>query len=215
MERLSEKPLQTDGRPEMRWATGEREPLTFEGAPKIMGVLNLTPDSFYDGGRLNDVGRAVEYAERMADEGADLIDVGGESTRPGASPVSAREEAARVVPVIRKLAHRLGPQTVISVDTYKAAVARRAVEAGVGVINDVSAGAMDREMFETVAELGVGYVIMHMRGEPRSMQMDTEYRDMMAEIYEFFESSLERARAAGIEREKIVLDPGIGFGKSA
>jgi len=196
-----------------RWLIGHGKSLVFDGLPKLMGVLNLTPDSFYDGGMFQDSGAAADHAERMAAEGAEIIDVGGESTRPGASPVSAKEEAARVIPVIRELAGRL-PEVIISVDTYKSEVARVAVEEGAHVVNDISAGRLDEKMLETVAGLQAGYVMMHMRGEPRTMQSDTKYENMIAEIFMFFERGLARAQEAGLGRERIALDPGIGFGKS-
>jgi len=187
--------------------------LEFDGTPRIMGVLNLTPDSFYSGSRYPDGDKAVEKAARMVEEGVDIIDVGGESSRPGASPVEAEQERARVIPVIREISCRF-PGILISIDTYKSVVARAAVEAGAHIVNDISAGLADREMLPAVAELGVGYVMMHMRGDPRTMQLNTHYDDMLGEIYGFFENGLERARKAGCKVEQIVLDPGIGFGKS-
>ncbi|MBN2290014.1 MAG: dihydropteroate synthase [Candidatus Glassbacteria bacterium] len=184
------------------------------GNPRIIGILNVTGDSFYDGGRYLSRDPALEQARRMFELGAEIIDVGGESTRPGAEPVQADLEIARVVPVIRGLAARL-PGALISVDTYKASVARAAVDAGAHLVNDVSAGLLDEKMLDTVAGLGAGYVIMHMRGKPRTMQQDTHYENLTGEIYDFFAARLERAAASGIDTERIALDPGIGFGKSA
>jgi dihydropteroate synthase len=179
-----------------------------------MGILNVTSDSFYDGGRYFSVQSALEQAQRMFEQGADILDVGGESTRPGAEPVEAEEEKVRVVSVIKEIAERL-PEALISVDTYKASVARAAVEAGAHIVNDVSAGMLDSEMLATVAGLGAGYVIMHMRGKPQNMQRDTHYDNLITEINVFFNERMERTLAAGIEPERVVLDPGVGFGKSA
>jgi dihydropteroate synthase len=177
-----------------------------------MGILNVTPDSFSDGGRFLDPARAVEQARRMAEEGADLIDVGGESTRPGAAPVSADEEAARVLPVLRAI--RDGLAVPVSVDTRRAAVAREALAAGADVINDVS-GLADAEMAGVVAPSGAGLVLMHMRGTPETMQRLTDYGDVVEDVTAELEASLARADAAGIARERVVVDPGIGFAKTA
>ncbi len=196
------------------WKVGGSRRLETSGRPWIMGILNVTSDSFYDGGRYLHEDSALEQAQRMFEQGADIIDVGGESTRPGAAPMDENKEKARVVPVISEIAKRL-PEVLISVDTYRATVARAAVEAGAHIVNDVSAGLLDADMLAAVAGLDVGYVIMHMRGKPQTMQRDTRYENLMAEIYGFFVERLESAAAAGIEPERVVLDPGIGFGKSA
>jgi len=193
---------------EFRWHGGV---LRLDGRPLVMGILNVTPDSFSDGGDYFDREAALDRALQM--KGADLLDVGGESTRPGAPPVSQEEEERRVVPVIEHLAHRVG--VPISVDTYKAAVARRAVEAGAALVNDVSGLRMDPAMAGTVAELGAGLVVMHMRGDPRTMQSDTRYADLVGEIFRALEESVDRAVEAGVPRERVWVDPGIGFGKSA
>ena len=177
----------------------------------VMGVLNVTPDSFSDGGEWTDPDRAVRRARRMVREGADLVDVGGESTRPGARPVPAAEEIRRVVPVIERLA---AEKVVVSVDTSKAAVARAAFRAGARILNDVTALRGDRAMAGAAADAGVGVILMHMKGTPRNMQRNPEYRDVVAEISDFFRQILKTAWRAGIERDKIILDPGIGFGKS-
>ncbi len=179
--------------------------------PVIMGILNCTPDSFSDGGRFGSSAEAVTHGVRMANDGADIIDVGGESTRPGAKPVSAETEIRRVVPVIRELKHHL-PDTLISVDTCKAQVAAAALEAGADLVNDVSAGA-DTAMMPTVASCGAGIVLMHMRGQPRSMQENTAYTNVTGEVHAFLSLRAEQALDAGIPRDLIWLDPGIGFGK--
>ncbi len=176
-----------------------------------MGVLNVTPDSFSDGGRFAAGTAALDHGTRLVEEGADIIDVGGESTRPGAVPVDAATERARVVPVIAALARR-HPDVVLSVDTSKAAVAADAIAAGAGIVNDVSAGA-DPAMLNLVAESGSGIVLMHMRGTPATMQDDTAYDDVVAEVHAFLRERAERAVAAGIARDRILLDPGVGFGK--
>ena len=176
----------------------------------VMGVLNVTPDSFSDGGRWVTPDRAVRRARAMVREGADVIDVGGESTRPGSRPVPAREEIRRVVPVVERLA---AAGIVVSVDTSKAAVAREAFRAGAKVLNDVTALRGDRAMGRTAALAGAAVILMHMKGSPRTMQRNPRYRDVVKEIMSFFRESLRNAWRAGIERDKIILDPGIGFGK--
>ncbi|GAB4251076.1 dihydropteroate synthase [Deferrisoma sp.] len=195
---------------EFRWHGGT---LRLEARPLVMGILNVTPDSFSDGGEFFDRDAALERALAMVEEGADLLDVGGESTRPGAPLVSQDEEERRVLPVIEHLAHRVG--VPISVDTYKAAVARKAVDAGAAIVNDVSGLRMDPEMARAVAETGAGLVVMHMRGDPRTMQSDTTYDDLVGEIFRALEESVDRAVEAGVDRSRVWIDPGIGFGKSA
>ncbi len=177
----------------------------------LLGVLNVTPDSFSDGGAFLDPGAAAEHALRMAADGADCIDIGGESTRPGASPVSAEEEWARIGPVLKRLGRCPVP---ISVDTTKAAVAGRALDAGVAIVNDVSALRFDPALAGVVAEAGAGLVLMHMRGTPRTMQEHPSYGDVVAEVRAFLAERLQVAVAAGIPPEAILLDPGIGFGKA-
>jgi dihydropteroate synthase len=196
-----------------RWLLAGGRSLELNETPRLMGVLNLSPDSFYEGSCYTSVEAAVEKAVEMAGQGADIIDLGGESTRPGLTPVGLQEELKRVIPVVREISRAL-PETLISVDTYKSQVAREAVEAGAHIVNDISAGLLDEKMLPAVAETDVGYVMMHMRGEPRTMQLNTEYEDLMAELFCFLQEGLERADKAGISREHIVLDPGIGFGKS-
>jgi dihydropteroate synthase len=178
----------------------------------IMGILNVTPDSFSDGGRFLDPGIAVAEGIRMAEGGADILDVGGESTRPGAMFVPADEELGRVVPVIEGLAVEL-PETPISVDTRKASVALASLHAGASIVNDVMAG-RDPEMFGVVASSGAGMVLMHMRGDPQTMQTLTDYDDVVDDVKEWLRGQLERAVAAGIERDRLAVDPGLGFAKT-
>lgn len=178
----------------------------------IMGILNVTPDSFSDGGQHRDQPAAVGHGESMARAGADIIDVGGESTRPGASPVSSDEEIARTVPVIRDLRARVA--TLISIDTMKADVARAAIDAGASIVNDVSGGTADEAMMQSVAESGAAFIIMHMQGTPRTMQAAPHYDDVVAEVADFFRQQYSRAISCGIDPMAIAFDPGIGFGKT-
>jgi dihydropteroate synthase len=180
--------------------------------PAVMGVLNVTPDSFSDGGAFLDPAAAVAHAERMAGEGADLVDVGGESTRPGAAPVPAAEELRRVMPVIERLAEHGG--IPMSIDTSKAAVARAATGAGAVLVNDVTALRGDPGMAAAVAESGADLCLVHMRGEPRTMQDDPRYGDVVSEVRAFLEERLSFAVGHGIPEERVWLDPGIGFGKT-
>jgi dihydropteroate synthase len=178
---------------------------------KLMGVVNVTPDSFSDGGKYLDAGAAIAHGKDLAAQGAAILDVGGESTRPGADPVAADEEVRRVGPVIEGLA---GLGVDISVDTSKAAVAGAALEAGATIVNDVTALRGDPEMAALVADRGAGLVLMHMAGDPRTMQVDPHYDDVVAEVRDFLAERLAFAVAAGIDEAKIWLDPGIGFGKT-
>jgi dihydropteroate synthase len=177
-----------------------------------MGVLNITPDSFYDGGRHLDSKKAIAAGVAMVAAGADLIDIGGESTRPGAQPVSEAEELARVLPVIRGLCKEIA--VPISIDTYKAQVARAALAAGADIVNDISALRFDPAMADLIAAEKVPVVLMHMQGTPRTMQADPQYTDVVREVRDFLATQLYDAMDAGIAPEAIVLDPGIGFGKS-
>lgn len=177
-----------------------------------MGIVNVTPDSFSDGGRFLDAGAAVAHGLALVEAGADLLDVGGESTRPGAVAVDAAEELRRVLPVIARLAVEAG--VAVSVDTTKAPVAEAAIAAGATIVNDVSAGRFDDIMLRVVADAGVGYVVMHMRGEPRSMQEAPAYGDVVGEVGGFLVERLDAARAAGIADAALVADPGLGFGKT-
>jgi dihydropteroate synthase len=186
--------------------------LTFRERPLIMGILNVTPDSFSDGGRHADRESAITHGLRMLDEGADIIDVGGESTRPGAAEVGAEEETRRVIPVIEELSRKTG--VVISVDTTKAAVARRAMEAGACIINDVSALTHDAGMLDVAAEYKAGVVLMHMRGSPRTMQDDPQYGDVVAEVGNYLRERVRELAREGLDRSALAIDPGIGFGKT-
>ena len=181
--------------------------------PAVMGVLNVTPDSFADGGQVypSDHPRpAIAKGRAQAAAGADIIDVGGESTRPGSSPVGLEEELHRVLPVVEALA---GEGCVVSIDTTKAEVARRAIAAGASIVNDVGGG--QPELLDAVADLGAAYVLMHIRGTPADMQQHTDYSDVIADVYEYLAEGLDRCVAAGIPSERVVLDPGIGFAKTA
>jgi len=180
--------------------------------PMIMGILNLTPDSFSDGNSYLSPDAAVAAAEKMVAAGADMIDIGGESTRPGSPPVSAAEELRRVLPVIERLAGRL--TVPLSIDTWKAEVARAALAAGAEVLNDISGMTFDPLMAETVAATDAGLVLMHTRGRPDEMQKNTTYDDLVQEVGAFLQGAISRAGSAGIAPERVVLDPGIGFGKS-
>ena len=180
--------------------------------PAVMGIVNVTPDSFADGGRYDDPDRAVAHGHALVAAGADLLDVGGESTRPGAAPVGEAEERRRVIPVIERLALDRG--VPLSVDTTKASVAAAALDAGAVVVNDVSAGRRHPAILEVAADAGAGYLAMHMRGEPATMQDDPRYEDVVAEVGDFLVDRLEAARAAGIDDAALAADPGIGFGKT-
>ncbi|MCF8041030.1 MAG: dihydropteroate synthase [Desulfarculaceae bacterium] len=178
----------------------------------IMGVVNVTPDSFSDGGRFYEEAQAVEQGLALAEAGADILDVGGESTRPGSEATPAAEEMDRVLPVIEALSRHCS--AVISVDTYKAEVAQAAVEAGAGIINDVTALSGDPDMARVAARTKAGLVLMHMKGEPRTMQANPTYQDVVAEVRDFLAQRAERALEAGVAPEAVVVDPGIGFGKT-
>jgi dihydropteroate synthase len=185
---------------------------TFPGPVLLMGVVNVTPDSFSDGGKFLGADAAVQHALELIREGADMIDVGGESTRPKATPVSEAEELRRVLPVIEKLA---GQVTVpISIDTMKPSVARAALRAGASIVNDVAANREDDAMWRVVAEAGAGYVAMHMQGTPQTMQAAPIYQNVVAEVAAFFEDRLARLERSGVGREQVVLDVGLGFGKT-
>lgn len=178
----------------------------------IMGILNVTPDSFSDGGQFSSVDESVAYAEKMISEGADIIDVGGESTRPGGEPVSVEEEIERVVPVIEAMARRF--ETPISVDTTKSEVARAALDAGAAIVNDISALRFDFYVADAVARAGAGLVLMHSRGTPATMHRLPPVADIMQEVVSSLRASIHMAERRGVKRESIVIDPGIGFGKS-
>jgi dihydropteroate synthase len=180
--------------------------------PLVMGIVNVTPDSFSDGGRHVTPTAAVAYALKLVEQGADLLDIGGESTRPGALPVALDEELRRVLPVVEALAARV--PVPLSVDTFKAEVARRSLQAGARIINDVTALAGDAAMMEVVRAAGAGMILMHMQGTPATMQADPRYDNVTADICRFFEARLQALMQRGIAKERVVLDPGIGFGKT-
>ena len=175
----------------------------------IMGVLNVTPDSFSDGGKFLDVDRAVTHAREMSEAGADVIDVGGESSRPGAAPVSAEEEMRRILPVVERLR-----DLAISIDTTKALVAEKALAAGARIVNDVSALRFDPRMVEVVRDAGAGVVLMHMQGTPQTMQREPHYDNVVAEVSSFLAERIAFAEARGLKKTQIAVDPGIGFGKT-
>jgi dihydropteroate synthase len=194
----------------IQWRVGPR---TLECGPRtlVMGILNVTPDSFSDGGRFFDHERAVEHGLRMVDEGADLLDVGGESTRPGSDPVSVDEELGRVLPVVKRLVAET--EVPISIDTRKADVAAPALDEGATIVNDVSAG-RDPRMFEITRATDAGIVLMHMLGEPKTMQDEPLYGDVVRDVHEYLGDRIDAADAAGIARDRIAADPGLGFGKT-
>ena len=179
--------------------------------PRIMGILNATPDSFYAGSRVDSVSAAVDRAGEMLEAGADILDVGGMSTRPGAEIITPAEEADRVGPVLSALVGTF-PEAILSVDTVYAATARLVVEAGAGMINDISAGSLDKNLLATVAELKVPYVLMHMQGRPETMQKQTRYNDLLTDIWDFLARKIAELRTLG--QLDIVIDPGLGFGKT-
>ena len=179
--------------------------------PKIMGVLNLTPDSFYDGGSYNNKDRALAQTEKMLLEGATFIDIGGASSKPGSVEISTDEELARVLPVIEEI-HKTFAETLISIDTYRSDVAKQAVAAGAAMVNDISGGNLDAKMLKTVGVLGVPYVAMHMQGTPQNMQDNPSYDTILTDIRSFFAAKIDAAHKAGIH--DIIIDPGFGFGKT-
>jgi dihydropteroate synthase len=195
----------------MLWNVGGQA-LDLSARTMIMGVLNVTPDSFSDGGEFLNAEQAVEHGERMASEGAQIIDVGGESTRPGAEAVAVDEELARVIPVITKL--RESVPAFISIDTSKAAVARAALKAGATIINDVTGGRSDPQMFALAAEQKAALIIMHMQGTPRTMQAAPHYDDVVQDVANFFRQQYDRALECGVDGIAMAFDPGIGFGKT-
>lgn len=178
----------------------------------LMGILNVTPDSFSDGGEFGEQPVAIEHACSMFEQGVEIIDIGGESTRPGSRGISAEEERARILPVIEELLRRK-PEAIVSIDTSKVDVAGPALEAGAAIVNDVTAGAAEG-MFELVSQHDAGLVLMHMRGEPRTMQKNTKYDDVVEDVRDFLVRRAERAIKAGVDESAIFIDPGIGFGKS-
>jgi len=182
-------------------------------ATLVMGIVNVTPDSFSDGGQFYHPEKAIIHAMQLINDGADIIDIGGESSRPGANHVLLQEELERTIPVIQKI-RQTSPDTLISIDTYKSEVAIQAIEAGANMINDISGLTMDETMPNIAADLGVPIVIMHMQGTPANMQIKPRYKDLILDITSFFSDQIKLANTAGIEMAHIILDPGIGFGKT-
>ncbi len=178
----------------------------------VMGVVNVTPDSFSDGGLCANFEAAITHALKLAEQGADILDIGGESTRPRSTPVSAEEELSRVIPVIKKIKAQVS--IPISIDTMKPEVARAAIEAGASIVNDVAANRANEKMWQIVAQSSAGYVMMHMQGTPETMQQNPTYTDVVAEVNEFFKERLSKILDVGVKAEQIVLDVGIGFGKT-
>lgn len=179
--------------------------------PKVMGILNTTPDSFYEGSRIGNVQDALRKAEQMLSEGADFLDIGGMSTRPGAEILSEGEELKRVIPVIESVLKNF-PDTIISIDTYRSKVAKEAINSGAAIVNDISAGSLDSGLFKTVSELQVPYILMHMQGNPQNMQINPVYENVVVEVNQFFASKISELRNLGIN--DIIIDPGFGFGKT-
>ena len=179
----------------------------------VMGIVNVTPDSFSDGGKFFSPQDAISHASKLIGQGADIIDIGGESTRPGAEQISESEELDRVIAVIEKIRDK-NPKKLISIDTTKASVAKHAVEAGADIINDISGLSFDDNMIDTVARLNIPIIIMHMKGNPLNMQLNPRYKDIINEILDFFKKKIKIAIQSGINRKMIILDPGIGFGKT-
>ena len=178
----------------------------------LMGILNVTPDSFSDGGQFNSLETALEQAKNMIDSGADIIDIGGQSTRPGAEEITLEEELKRVIPIIKHL--RQYSSIPISIDTTRSAVAQAAIKAGADIVNDISGGTFDEKMLSTVASLQVPIIIMHIRGTPKTMQQKTDYDDLINDIVNWLNTQIKQAIEAGIEQDNIIIDPGIGFAKN-
>ena len=185
--------------------------LEFNKKPLIMGILNVTPDSFSDGGKFFSLDKAVKHAIQMEKEGADIIDIGGESTRPGARPISIKEEMNRVIPVVKKLIDKI--KIPISIDTYKSKIAQKTLDIGASMINDITALRGDEKLSEVVAEYDVPICLMHMKGAPQNMQVNPEYDDVVEEIKDFLKERSEYAISKGIKKKNIIVDPGLGFGK--
>lgn len=181
--------------------------------PILMGILNVTPDSFSDGGKFNTIDAAIERATQMVEDGADIIDIGGESTRPGAEPVSLDDELQRTIPVIERLSKTL--QMPISIDTTKAEVARRALDAGAEIVNDISGLTFDKQMLEVCRVADAGICVMHIQGTPQTMQLNPQYENVVGDVIEFLQQQVDRCLMAGIPAERMCVDPGIGFGKTA
>jgi dihydropteroate synthase len=194
------------------WEFGTRN-LQLGGCPLLMGIVNVTPDSFSDGGQFLNAEAATRHALQLVEEGADVLDIGGESTRPGSTPVSLEDELERVIPVVQGVARRT--DVPISIDTYKAEVARRALDAGAAIVNDISGLAYDSRMRSVCREYDAGVILMHMQGTPQTMQHAPRYEDVVSEICRYFLERLKQLEGDGLRRERLVVDPGIGFGKTA
>ncbi len=194
------------------WRIRSRD-LTRSSLPLLMGILNVTPDSFSDGGRFQAIDQAVAQGLRLQAEGADILDIGGESTRPGASPVELDEELRRTIPVIRRLAAEI--RIPISIDTTKSEVARQALDAGAEIVNDISGLTFDPEMLEVCRTTDAGICVMHIQGTPQTMQLNPSYNDVVVDVTEFLQQQVDRCLMAGIPAERMCIDPGIGFGKTA
>jgi dihydropteroate synthase len=179
--------------------------------PQIMGVLNLTPDSFYDGGRNNNLIDALKKTEQILSEGAHIIDIGAYSSRPGAEHISEKTESDRLIPVLRAIVNEF-PDAVLSIDTFRSEIAKIAVSEGAGIINDISAGSLDDEMFQTIAKLGVPYIMMHMKGTPQTMSSMNDYKDITIEVCQYFVSRIEKLKNLGVN--DLIVDPGFGFAKN-
>ena len=179
--------------------------------PKIMGILNVTPDSFYDGGKYSGETEIINQIEKMIEDGASIIDIGGYSSRPGAEHISEEEEIKRVIPII-KMVNSEFPNAILSVDTFRSSVAAKAIESGVSIINDISGGKLDNKMFEIIAHYNVPYVIMHMKGNPQTMQQESNYKNMLEELILYFSKQINLLRKKGVK--DIIIDPGFGFGKT-
>ena len=195
----------------MRWIARDHQ-FDFPRPMIVMGIVNSTPDSFSDGGHFLDPDAAVTHALRLANEGAEILDIGGESSRPGSAAVSEQEELDRVIPVIERLAKQ--PELVLSIDTQKPNVAREAIATGASIVNDVAANREDPEMWQIVAEANAGYICMHMQGTPQTMQTKPVYDDVTDSVRAFFDERLKRLAVVGVRPEQVALDPGIGFGKT-
>ncbi|EJO5348847.1 dihydropteroate synthase [Clostridium botulinum] len=181
---------------------------------KVMGIINCTPDSFYEGSRKNSIKEALNTAEKMLKEGAEILDIGGESTRPGSDPVDEEEEIKRVVTVIKEIKNKF-KDAIISIDTYRANTAKAAIKAGADIVNDISAMTYDENMVKVVKEYDVPVILMHVKGKPKDMQVDPVYDNLMKEIHLYFKERIDYCKSHGIKDDKIILDPGIGFGKTA
>jgi dihydropteroate synthase len=182
-----------------------------KSAACVMGILNITPDSFHDGGRYTDERSWLARTEEMISQGADIIDIGAYSSRPGATHISEQEEEQRLIPAVSSIKKHF-PQLLISADTFRASLAEKAVDAGAGLINDIGGGTLDKNMFSTVAKLKVPYILMHIQGTPQNMQKEPHYADVVKEVYEYFESRIAQLKSLG--QNQIILDPGFGFGKN-